>query len=190
MDDLYRICVKLYGPEPGVSGDLFVTIFQEWIRDRVLDMVLLDVADYAHAPASPGIMLIAHEVSFALDRADGRFGLLVQRRTPVEGGAMEAVAVTLGHAFAVANRLERDSRLAGSLNFDRSGIRIESNDRLRAPNNDEGYSSFERAVRDALERVAPGKTVLTTRVPNDPRDRLAIDVRISDEVQMDPGIAA
>jgi hypothetical protein len=58
--DLSRVCVKLYAPEPHPitrDAELFVPIFHEWIRDQRFDMVLFDVSDYAHAPDSPGIML-------------------------------------------------------------------------------------------------------------------------------------
>ena len=55
-------------------------IFNEWIRERALgDLVMLDEADYAHIPESPGIMLICREVTFSMDRTDERFGLLALR---------------------------------------------------------------------------------------------------------------
>ena len=180
MDDLYRVCVKMSasGDSGAVDDAVFVEIFQEWIRDRTLDMVLFDVADYAHAPISPGIMLITDEASFALDRADGRFGLLGQRRKPIVGDAVAAISTTLAQVMEVADRLERDPRVGGKLAFDRSSLRIESNDRLRAPNTDEGYAGFEMLTRAALERVRPNAGVGLRRVANDARDRLAVEARL------------
>ena len=59
---LQRICVKLYAPEPGIGDQDFVPIFHDWIRDQSLaNLVLFDVADYAHVPESPGIVLVTHE---------------------------------------------------------------------------------------------------------------------------------
>lgn len=181
LDGLYRVCVKLYSPEPwGSERDAaaFVPIFHEWIQQRSLDLVLIDVADYAHAPDSPGIMLVTHEVSFALDRSDGRFGLLAQRRVPLDGTAADAVASTLLHALRVAGMLERDPRLGGKLKFDPSHPRIEANDRLRAPNTGAGYEAFEPAVREAAERVYAGQDAKIERIENDPRDRLSIAVTV------------
>ena len=180
MDDLYRVCVKLYASNGSglVEDAVFVEVFQEWIRDRALDMVLFDVADYAHAPISPGIMLITDEANFALDRADGRFGLLGQRRKPIVGEAVAAISTTVAQVMEIAERLERDPRVAGRLSFDRSSLRIESNDRLRAPNTDEGYAGFEMLTRAALERARPGAGVELSRVANDPRDRLAVEARL------------
>jgi hypothetical protein len=181
MSQLSRVCVKLYAPEPSAVIDdaaVYVPIFHEWIRRADLGLVAIDVADYAHVPDGPGIMLVAHEAAFSLDRTDGRFGLLGQRRTPVGGGAAEAIATTLRQVLEVAERLQREPPLEGTLNFDLSTLRIESNDRLNGPNTEEGYSSFEPAIRQALSAVFPGSTVTLNRIANDPRDRLAVEARM------------
>jgi hypothetical protein len=179
LRDLQRVCVKLYAREPAAVDDqLFVPIFHEWIRDRRLDLVLVDVADYAHAPDSPGIMLVSHEASFALDRADGCFGLLVQRRRPVDGDATDAIRVALQHALEVAELLERDSRLANRLSFDRAHVHVEANDRLRAPNTDAAFAAFAPHVRAAVGAVFGVEPARIGRVANDPRDRLAAEVTV------------
>jgi hypothetical protein len=188
MKDFYRACVKIYSPEPvgpAEDAELYVPIFHEWIREGALDLVSIDVADYAHVPDGPGIMLVAQEAAFALDRSDERFGLLGQRRIPLEGDGVEAVATTLRHTLEVAARLEREPRLAGRIRFDLASIRIEANDRLRVPNTDSGYSAFEPVVRAAVQRVFPGGAVSVSRIENDPRDRLAVEVRtgVASELQ-------
>lgn len=183
LEGLFKVCVKLYAPEPrgiGSDAEAFVPIFHEWIQKGSLpELLLFDVADYAHAPDSPGIVLVAHEAHFALDRSDGRFGLLVQRRTRMDGSPADAVATTLLHALAAAGALERDPRLAGKLEFDASSPRIEANDRLRAPNSDEGFREFEPAVREAVERVYAGRDFTVSRIENDPRDRLSVTVTVA-----------
>jgi hypothetical protein len=193
IEGLYRVCVKIYASSPaggapssggaaarGILNDaaVFVPIFHEWIRDRKLEMVLLDVADYAHAPESPGIMLVAHEVSFAMDRADGRLGLLAQRRIPAEGGVQGALETTLRQARQVVDMLSKDRRVVGKVKFDGSLVRIESNDRLRAPNSNEGFEDLKPWVAKAVDVVYGKKSAPITRVANDPRDRLALDVTV------------
>lgn len=178
MDGLYRVCVKIYAPEPeGLAGGdaaTFVPILHEWFREDSLGLVMIDVADYAHAPDSPGIMLVTYETSFALDRSDGAFGLFAQRRTSFDGDATAAVAETIRQALVVAEKLENDHRLTGKLRFDRSRIRVEANDRLRAPNSDAGYEAFSTIVKDAVEELFPGRDLQVERVVNDPRDRLSV----------------
>jgi len=189
MDDMYRVCVKVYAAESTeVRDEAFIPIFHEWIRTRALEVVLIDVADYTHAPDSPGVMLISHEASFALDRADGRFGLLVQRRRPIAGGIDAAIATTLRQAFDVATRLERESRLDGALAFETGVVRVEANDRLRAPNSDEGYDALAPRVRAAGLAVHPGRDVSVTRIANDPRDRLAMELRIGESGAPTPSL--
>jgi hypothetical protein len=193
LDGFYRVCVKIYANEPeGVKdADLFVPIFHEWIRDRVFDLVLFDVADYAHTPESPGIVLVTHEAHFAMDRSDGRFGLLGQRRVRFAGGASGAVAATLGQVLEFAAKLEQDPRVAGKIKFDAAKIRLESNDRLRYPNDEPGYRAFEALVRDALATAFPGRRAETvSRVANDPRDRLALEVRLEGSSDVQELVAA
>ena len=179
IEGLQRICLKLYAPEQGIGDQAFVPIFHEWIRDQALEnLVLFDVADYAHVPESPGIVLVTHEASFSLDRSDGLFGLLAQRRVNGSGEAADMIATTLRHALQVAAKLEDDPRLAGKLAFDRSRVMIEANDRLRAPNTDEGYRTLEPVVSTAIKAVFSDSTPKVTRVNNDPRDRLAANVSV------------
>ena len=174
---LQRVCAKLYAAEPaGVADEAFVPIFHEWIRKRAFDAVLLDVTDYTHAPDSPGVMLIGHDATYALDRSDGRFGLLVQRRRPIGDGAADAIAAALRALVVVADTLESDRRLKGKLSFDRSVVRIEANDRLRAPNTDTAFEAFEPIVRDAVARAFSAPPIAVLRVKNDARHRLAADV--------------
>ena len=187
IEGLQRICLKLYAAEPGISDQVFVPIFHDWIRDQALeDLVLFDVADYAHVPESPGIVLVTHEASFSLDRSDGLFGLLAQRRVDGSGVAADMIATTLRHALQVAAKLEGDPRLSGKLGFDRSRVLIAANDRLRAPNTDEGYHAFEPVVRAAIGAVFADSAPRVTRVTNDPRDRLAADVRVGAALLLSP----
>lgn len=179
IDDLQRVCVKIYAPDPGLDDQVFVPIFHEWIRNHALDgLVLFDVADYAHVPESPGVVLVAHEAHFSMDRSDGRFGLHVQRRVDMGAPSLDVIATTVRQALQVVDKLESDPRLAGQLRFDRSTLRVEANDRLRAPNTDDGWRAFEPVVAAAVSAASGGAGATVTRVPNDPRDRLAADVKV------------
>ena len=180
IDDLQRVCVKVYAPEAKVGDQEFVPIFHEWIRNKAIEgLVLFDVADYAHVPESPGVVLVAHEAHFALDRSDGRFGLLVQRRVDMGATSTEVIATTIRQALQVVDKLESDPRLAGRLRFDRSTLRVEANDRLRAPNTDDAWRAFEPVVKAAVAQASGDRGASVARVRNDPRDRLAADVKVT-----------
>ena len=177
MSGIGRVYVKIYAPEPAVTDERFVPIFHRWIRQRMLGSVLIDVADYTHVPDGPGVVLVGHDTAFSLDRSDGRFGLVAQGRRPFAGDATDGVVDTLQGLFAVADALERDVSEA-RLHLDRTRIRIEGNDRLRAPNSDEGFLRLEPIVAAAAKRVFADREIVVERLPNDRRERLAVDVLV------------
>ena len=174
-----RVCAKLYAARAtGITDDVFVPLFHEWIQQRALPSVLLDVADYTHVPDGPGVILVGHATTFALDRGDGRFGLLAQRRRP-DGDTSTAIASVVRELLDVATRLEADARLAGALIFDRSVLRIELNDRLHASNSDASFEELAPIARHAISEVVRSSWPTIERVENDPRDRLALIARLS-----------
>ena len=173
---LERICAKLYAPEPSVPDSAFVSVFHDWIRRRVIGGVLLDVADYTHVPDGPGVVLVGHEFTYSLDRSDGRFGLLVQRRLSTGVDAEEAIAMTLQTLFSAAEQLEGHRTTRGAIKFDRTTFRIESNDRLRASNDMDGLSVLRRASEVAITRIYPDAVARVNLVYDDPRNRLAVTV--------------
>jgi hypothetical protein len=89
------------------------------------------------------------------------------------------LADAIRHGVRVAERLAGDERVHGRLAFDVSSFRVEANDRLRAPNTDDAYRAFEPIVRAAVARAFDGARAAVTRVVNDPRDRLAADVKVA-----------
>jgi len=173
-----RVCAKLYAHRAAeINDDVFVALFHEWIQQRALPGVLLDVADYTHVPDGPGVILVGHATTFALDRGDGRFGLLAQRRRP-DSDARTAIAAVVRELLEVATRLEAEDRLEGAVVFDRCLLRIEVNDRLHARNDDASFEALAPIARDVMTEVLGGSAVAVERVENDPRDRLALIARL------------
>lgn len=175
-DTLERVCAKLYAPEPAVPDSAFVPVFHDWIRRRAIGGVLLDVADYTHVPDGPGVVLVGHEFTYSLDRSDGRFGLLVQRRVSTGLSAEDAVTATLQALLGVAEKLETHRTIRGAIRFDRTVVRIESNDRPRASNDIDGLGVLRRASEAASSRVYPDVEARVNLVYGDPRNRLAVTV--------------
>ena len=146
--DAYRLAVKLY-LEPETSPDLalFIPIFHRWIRESVLDELLIDVADYSHVPNGPGVMLIAHGANYALDAADGRLGLLYARKRPEAGDFAHRLRSSLQRARRAASKLEQEEVFEGRLRIpgDRWALRIQ--DRLLAANDDRTFAAVEPELR-------------------------------------------
>jgi hypothetical protein len=179
ISNVRRVCAKLYAERAvDIRDDVFVAVFHEWIQQRALPGVLLDVADYTHVPDGPGVILVGHAATFALDRGDGRFGLVAQRRRP-DSDARSAIASVLRELLEVATRLEADNRLEGALVFDRSVLRIEVNDRLHAQNTDGSFDALAPIAQHVISDVLGSSALAIERVENDPRDRLALIARLA-----------
>ncbi|MDA0267267.1 MAG: hypothetical protein O2890_03535 [Cyanobacteria bacterium] len=182
---LERFCVKfLARPEATLDDEALIPIFHGWIRDHKLPGTLLDVADYRHVPTGPGIMLVTHEINYALDRDANELGLYAQLKQP-EGDTPQARIVNLVRRTATfGSLLETDQRVAGQIKLDGSSFYCMSNDRLDGPNTDAGFESLKAELAPAVEELYPGKTVTITRKENDPRARLTAVVTVSEPVEM------
>ena len=102
--DIVRIGAKLYAQDPSVIDlPAFVPLFHGWIQRRILDGVPIDVADYAHVPDGPGVMLIGHEADRSLDLGEGRPGVLYQRKRDGEGTLEDRFAAAIAAADGIAD---------------------------------------------------------------------------------------
>jgi hypothetical protein len=147
-------------------------VFQRWIRENAAQEILIDVADYRHVPAGPGVVLVGHQANYSLDNGASRLGLLYNRKAPIEAGAAENIAQALRAALAACRRLEEEPEFEGGLRFGRD-LEIVINDRALAPNTDEAFASIEPAIESAL-RVVYGAVEFHLERLGDARERLRI----------------
>lgn len=180
--DIVRISAKLYADNPEVIVlDAYIPLFHGWIQRRVLDGVPIDVADYAHVPDGPGMMLIGHEADRSLDLGEGRPGAVYARKRDGRGTLPELperVAATIAAADRVADDIEADP-LAAGVRFGRDEILLRVADRLLAPNDDATLEELRPAIEEALATVRPGRAATLGRVTEDPRGPLTIRVLLA-----------
>jgi hypothetical protein len=144
-----------------VAAEELIPVFHGWIKRSVLPELLVDVANYAHVPEGPGVVLIGHENDYGIDDAEGRQGLLYNRKRQGPAPA-DRLADAFRRALNAAVLLEGDAALAGKLVFDPGQLLLRCNDRLAAPSD----AATEAAVRPELEALCarlygPGKFALT-----------------------------
>ena len=93
-----RVCVKLYAEDRGIGDQTFVPIFHEWIRDQALEgLVLFDVADYAHVPDSPGIVLVTYEITCEKGLDAAQAGLVKSFLTYAASDAVQGALSSTGY---------------------------------------------------------------------------------------------
>jgi hypothetical protein len=176
MNPIQHVRVKIFAREPALT-DLSeaIPIFHRWIQDRLCPEMLIDVADYRHVPAGPGVMLIGHEANYSLDLTKNRLGLLYARKQ-AGGDAQENLRQAFDAAVAACRRLEQESAFAGKLQFNSADCEFSINDRLLAPNHDDTY----RALMPEFERFFKGvwgPCPYTLERAADPRELFRIAVR-------------
>jgi hypothetical protein len=146
---IHKVHVKFFASESASSVG-YVSVFQRWIRERVLDELLIDVVDYSHVANGPEVALIGHESDYVLDRAQGKLGLLhVSKRSP--GSNEEPLLRALKRAITACVLLERDSLTTAPLEFDSRELQIRVADRLAAPNSDATFERLLPALQATLD---------------------------------------
>jgi len=111
-----------------------IPIFHDWIKSRAFGELLLDVADYRHVPAGPGVVLIGDQGDYSVDNTGNRLGIRYNRKAPLDGGNQDRLLQAARAALVAAQRLEAEPRLAGKLRFGARDIELFFNDRLLVPN--------------------------------------------------------
>ena len=169
-----RLAIKLFATRAIPRGELhpFIAVFHRFIQETAIPGLLIDVADYAHVPDGPGVILIGHDVDYGIDLGGGRTGLLTTRKRADEVGLPELFRDTLAKTFAAARAIEADETV--SVQFAPDAVEIAFPDRLAAPNT---ASAFDWACKE-LEPVATAVFGDAARFENaggsDPRRMLTL----------------
>lgn len=155
--------VKIYAStQAGFRPAAAIAVFHRWIQNNVLEELLLDVADYGHVPAGPGVLLVGHDAFYGLDESGHRIGLLYTRRTALEGSTASRIAQAYDAALRACRLLENEPEFAGKIRFHEGEWDLSVNDRLLAPNNDDSWHSLSAPLREFLhQRFGEGKCQVT-----------------------------
>jgi hypothetical protein len=170
-----RIAVKFF-----VAGDSdadiepCIGLFHRFIRDGTLAGLLIDVADYSHVPDGPGVLLVGHDVDYALDEQGGGRGLLTVRKRIGDQPLADVLRDALRRALGAVRAVEEEG--STGLHFDTGAVEVQLVDRLAAPNTAEAWE----AARVDVEAVAGtlfGEAAVERAHTGDARQTLAFQVR-------------
>jgi hypothetical protein len=187
--ELQHINVKLYLQDSrAVKLEALVPVFHAWIQNRVCDELLIDVADYRHVHAGPGVVLIGHQADYSLDDTDDRLGIRYNRKATVEGSNHDRFSQALRSALQACQRLESDEKLGDSIRFDRQNIKLFVNDRMLAPNTGSPTDSVQAELRDFFEG-ALGHREFEMKFESNPRSLFGVTVRAARPVELDGVLA-
>jgi len=171
--DAQRIQVKIYATS-SPALDRFIPAFHRFIRDKVFDELVIDVADYGHVHEGPGVVLIGHASDYQADLGEGRFGLLYTRKRDAPPPA-ERLADALRRALVAARLIEKEPGF-DDVRFATNEILFRFTDRLHAPNDAAGFSKLEAELAPLAEKLY-GASSSTIENVGAPRDALSARVR-------------
>lgn len=178
--------VKLYTKSGDVELEKLVPVFHEWIRSKkIADELLIDVADYAHVPQGPGVVLIGHQSDYYLDLADDRPGLLYSRKRGFDGDFQGGVDDAFRRALEACKLLEAESGLDFEFATDEVLFRVQ--DCLNAPNADATYEAYKPALEKAASTYFGGSASLE-RVGG-PREPFAVRISTGSQGTVDEALA-
>ena len=186
-----RIAIKFFAsPDPGAGLDLGPAIdtFHRFIQEKKVEGLLIDVADYAHVPEGPGVVLIGHEVDYGIDRTGGRTGLLVTRKHCGDTSLRDLLRDTLRKALVAIRAIENDGSLA--LRFGPDAFTLQFPDRLAAPNTDDAFDAILAEAAPALSEIlGDTKHEISRTNADDPRKLLTLSVEAKETVDADALLA-
>jgi hypothetical protein len=193
--DTVKYELKLFLDEASdVELEEFIPVFHDWIQTQQLAELLIDVADYRHVPQGPGVVLIAHDAHYVMDRTDVRLGLLYSRRreTHPSRRAIRSVEDRLRSvwhcALTACQRLEAHPALRGRLQFRGNELLLRCNDRLRAPNTTAAYDELCQHLQPFLATLYPGQRVEVEHI-REHTSRLTVAIKVPEGLDVDTLLA-
>ena len=155
---LQHVNVKLLVQNPEEARlEPLIPVFHSWIENQNGDELLIDVADYTHVPAGPGVVLIGHEGNYSVDNTGNRLGVRYNRKAACDGGNQDCLVQAARSALTACQRLEVEPRLGGKFRFNGQDIEIFINDRLVAPNNAATREAFDADFQLFSRKLFRGK---------------------------------
>ena len=182
---LQKFGVKLFflDTNGSYSSKDFIPVFHNWIQDQLIkDHLLIDVADYSHIPDGPGVMLIAHEGHFSLDKENYQPGIMYMRKTEIAGSFTERFNKVLSTVIKAANRLS-DNDISKQIDFIPNSFRFIVNDRLLAQNTADNQDLYKHKIQQALDIKYSDKQIECIDF-SDKNERLAFTVNFNNDIDI------
>jgi hypothetical protein len=182
---LQHVNVKLLVQNGGGANlEPLIPVFHGWIESQsAKDELLIDVADYTHVPAGPGIVLIGYEGNYSLDNTGNRLGVRYNRKAAVDGSNQDRLSQAARAALTACQRLETEPRLDGKFRFNGQDIEIFVNDRLIAPNTPATREAFDADFQLFSRKLFRGKEY-SISYGEDPRGLFSAFVKTAQPVSV------
>ena len=187
--ELQHVNVKLYLRDPqAVKLEAMIPVFHGWIQSKACEEIMIDVADYRHVHAGPGVVLVGHQADYSVDNTDNRLGIRYNRKATLEGSNRDRFSQALRAALRACQRLEADEKLSGSLRFNGQDMKLFVNDRMLAPNTGRLADSVQAELRSFFEGVF-GDSAFEMKFDSNSRSLFGVEVHAVKPLELDKVLA-
>lgn len=153
-NDLQRIDWKVFVTAPeGYSVDPILTVFDRWRQETDAPSDWVDLADYAHMPRGPRVMMAGKREHFALDTNAPGLGLLLQNRAKLDGSIEDRFVEALKRHLTLAVRLTGEAEWPTAIQVQGGLWSVAINDRLGFPNTSETEATLKEGLVAALDKA-------------------------------------
>lgn len=175
--ELQKIRIKTYGNNGGTELQSIIPVFHNWIQNKSCEELLIDVADYSHVPAGPGVMLIGDEANLSIEYgAEEAFGIVYSTKEKRTGENSDRIRHALRQLLKSAALLAGDERLR-NVEFPGQAFRMLVNSRESATNNDSTLKSIQSDLNLVFDQLFGDSRYTMERLSNDRRERFMVEVR-------------
>ena len=188
IPNLQRIQIKIAcDAPPGLSLDPFLEIFARW-RKESHPAEWVDLADYAHLPRGPGVVLVGQRCNFSFDLADPGPGILYAAKKGLSGSHAERLGAAFQWCYEFSKRLIAEPEFPKDVRLRTDALELRFNDRLETPNNAPTDAELRPAVEQLLNVVfGSGEYELIPH--SEPADCYAFTVHAKKAVPLDTLLA-
>jgi hypothetical protein len=177
--DFQHVNVKLLVQQPeDVDLEPLIPIFHSWIQNQIWEEMLLDVADYRHVHAGPGVVVVGHQADYSVDNTDNRLGVRYNRKAAVDGTNQDRLTQATRAALTACQRLESEPGMERKLRFNGQEMEVFINDRLLAPNREATREAFGPEFSTFFRKLFGGSE-FSLSYERDPRRLFTVSVKTS-----------
>src|SRR3990172_1125290 len=177
--DIQYLSLKIYAERQNSSLEAFIPVFHSWIQEDACEELLIDVANYSHVPAGPGVMLIAHEANYAVEfGAENRFGFLYKTKIKMDGSNLEKLQRVFQQTLKAAIRLQEARHVSTFLPYI---FRLVFDRRSGIENTNKDFLELNPALVQFAKLLTGSDAFKLSRVSQNPRERLTIEITNSGE---------
>ena len=154
ITDLQRIHIKILTNAPAsLKLEPFIEIFGRWRGEKSQPAEWVDLADYAHVPRGPGIVLVGQRANFAFDMAEPAPGILYAAKKGLTGSHLVRVTVAMKSCLELTKRLITEPEFPDGVALRTDSVELRFADRLATPNTPETDEELRPVVRQAMDKL-------------------------------------